>query len=80
MRYHTGNRPYACQLCPKKYIAASHLRMHMKSHKDEREFQCHVCEAKFLDASTLKAHVATHTGVKNFQRFAQCGLPLQTLQ
>ncbi|XP_071476904.1 zinc finger Y-chromosomal protein-like [Diadema antillarum] len=36
MRLHTGDTPYSCHLCPKKFKWCSSLAAHFKSHENER--------------------------------------------
>ena len=58
-RSHTGEKPYACELCPYSCAQSSKLTRHMKTHgrMGNNQFKCRFCEMPFSVASTLEKHM-----------------------
>ncbi|XP_070397438.1 protein krueppel-like isoform X1 [Dermacentor albipictus] len=59
-RIHTGDRPYQCPSCLKRFVQKSHLETHLRLHSGERPYRCRQCCRTFAAASALASHVLVH--------------------
>ncbi|XP_044743442.1 zinc finger protein OZF-like [Chrysoperla carnea] len=67
MRSHTGEKPFPCDMCDKRYRENKALRRHVLSaHMNERPFECTVCSKAFHTKAILQAHMRTHTGERPY--------------
>ncbi|XP_002137946.4 zinc finger protein 568-like [Drosophila pseudoobscura] len=62
MRVHTGERPFECTYCEKKYTRKIHLDEHNRIHTGERPYGCLTCGKKFIRKYSLVKHIRAHTG------------------
>lgn len=67
MRTHTGQKPYACQYCDRRFSDFGSRVKHERTHTGERPYSCTVCHKTFSYSHVLTSHMAIHTGEKRFQ-------------
>lgn len=62
MRTHTGELPYECHLCDKRFAIKVHLTYHLQKHEGIKH-ACTFCSAVYDNRNKLKAHLFKHTGM-----------------
>ena len=66
-RTHTGDKPYECDVCKKRFSYSSHLAVHKRTHTGEKPYECDVCSKRFSRSGHLAVHKRTHTGEKPYE-------------
>lgn len=61
VRYHTGEKPYKCDLCPVSFFRGDDLKYHRTTkHADVKPFTCGACQASFSYPKDLEKHLRVH--------------------
>lgn len=75
--FFTGETPYQCDLCGKRFIHHTSFKIHSLSHTGQKSYKCDICSLALLSVSHLKRHMRVHTGEKKYacstcgKRFAE---------
>ncbi|KAF8788171.1 Zinc finger protein 182 like protein [Argiope bruennichi] len=63
---HTGNEPFTCNICDKKFYFKSEHDRHYRTHTGEKPFECVICGKQFNRNDHLIIHYRVHTGEKPY--------------
>ncbi|XP_061758639.1 zinc finger protein 64 isoform X1 [Nerophis ophidion] len=67
LKTHTGEKPFECELCHKRFSRRDKLNMHLRSHTGEKPHKCKLCSYAAADSSSLKKHVRIHYDERPFK-------------
>lgn len=88
-RTHTGERPFQCEFCEKRFSDSSTLLVHKRLHTNENPYICHLCGRRTKQASNLRSHYKhfhknndisgrqIRSNSRIFKRFSQSEIDIQ---
>lgn len=63
----SGEKPFECELCHKRFSRRDKLNMHSRSHTGEKPHKCKHCPYAAADSSSLKKHLRIHYDERPFK-------------
>jgi uncharacterized Zn-finger protein len=63
-KVNSPTKEHQCDMCKKRFIFLSQLKIHKRIHSKETPFSCDQCQMSFYTKGNLKLHRRIHTGKK----------------
>lgn len=59
-RIHTGELPFACDYCSRRFRSSSSLKVHVRAHTGEKPYVCPSCGYSTITKRNLDRHIENH--------------------
>ena len=67
MMVHTGEKPFQCEICDKRFPKIYSMKRHQVTHTGEKHFSCY-CGIKFTLEASLKRHEQNVHNIEQLKR------------
>ncbi|XP_065085048.1 zinc finger protein 585B-like isoform X2 [Ochlerotatus camptorhynchus] len=62
---HSGEKPFACSFCSRRFAQKHNLSIHLRTHTGERPYQCEICSKQFSALGNFQAHKKIHSNQRD---------------